>query len=79
VKNSPGHYKQGDTIVCEKCFSTENDMVCLRCNGRRTCVDSILVMSCPCYDFDIHESDITDDHTDDSWLDDDDDDDDDPE
>ena len=76
VKNSPGRYKQCGTIVCDQCFSMMDDMICLCCKGRRKCADDILMMSCPCYDgtveeIDTWESDVDDDHTDESCLDDD--------
>ena len=57
VKNSPGQYKQGDTIVCDRCFYMVDDMICLCCNGRRKSGSTVLMMSCPCYDNPIDDSD----------------------
>jgi hypothetical protein len=57
VKNSPGQYKQGDTIVCDRCFYTVDDLICLCCNGRRKKENTVLMMSCPCYDNPIDDSD----------------------
>jgi hypothetical protein len=43
-------YTQAGKSVCDGCFSTEEDMVCLVCHRLRTRQNNILLMSCPCYD-----------------------------
>ena len=76
TKNAHGQYQQGDTVVCDQCFSMVDDMVCLCCNGTRPCADTMLLMSCPCYDDmideidEIDECESDDDHMDEPWPDD---------
>ena len=46
-------YIQEERLVCDRCYSSHGNMVCLRCRGKRIRRDNPLLMSCPCYDDDI--------------------------
>jgi hypothetical protein len=43
-------YIQGGKSVCDRCFSTDEDMVCIVCHGPRQREMIVPLMSCPCHD-----------------------------
>ena len=53
-----GKYLQGETIVCELCFTDQLPMTCLSCMRIRKRVTSVFLMSCPCYDNDLSDDDV---------------------